>query len=110
MPAKDAIEQPYAGELFRTLAEQGRLVLEPDVADEVIAGLEQTLEVITARLRVIEMWERLPGPVIDDLPPELAEAVTDAVFAEQLAPGHLQRAADELPKYVEAIRLARRKS
>jgi hypothetical protein len=32
--------------------------------------------------------------------------VVDAVFADQLAPGQLERAATELPKYIEALRRA----
>jgi hypothetical protein len=98
----------FASELFLTLATEGRLVVEAARADEIIAGLERTLELITARLRVIRIWDDLPGPIMDDLPPRLAQSVADAVFAEQLAPGQLEQAVLELPKYISALRAARR--
>jgi hypothetical protein len=102
----DASPLPFAGELFLRLADQGRLVVDPGRADEAIAGLECTLAQIRARLRVIRIWQQMPGRRVHDLPGELVQDVVDAVFAEQLAPGQLERAAVELPKYIEALRRA----
>jgi hypothetical protein len=98
----------FAGELFLALATEGRLVVESDRADRLIADLEQTLAVLRARLRVLEVWHQHPAPAIEKLPPEVADSIVDAVFAEQLAPGRLERAAEELPKYLAALKVARR--
>ncbi|GAA0794264.1 hypothetical protein [Spirilliplanes yamanashiensis] len=94
----------YAGDLFLALADQGRLVLDADEAEEIIAGLERTLEALAARVRLLDAWRSgladaygMPQPVID------------AVFAEQLAPGRTDEAIRELPKYVEALRRATRR-
>ena len=97
----------FAGELFLTLATEGRLKVDRQRADELIADLEQTLAVLHARLSVLEVWQRDPNPRIETLPAEVAETVVDAVFADQLAPGRLARAAAELPKYVAALKAAR---
>ncbi len=98
----------FAGELFRALAAQGRLVVDADRADALIRGLQQTLDVLTARLRVVRKWHTMAAPRLDGLPPQVASAVVEAVFVDQLAPGHLERAVAELPKYIDALRLARR--
>ena len=101
-------EQGWTGELFLSLATEGRLVVDAARADEMIADLEVTLDMITARLRVLRIWQDEPGPTVDDLPPQLAQSLIDVVFAEQLAPGQLERAEAELPKYIRALRVARR--
>jgi len=103
----DELCSDFAGELFLTLATEGRLVVDAQRADELIADLEQTLAVLHARLQVLEVWHRHPAPAIGKLPPEVAETVVDAVFADQLAPGRLELAAVELPKYVAALKAAR---
>lgn len=100
--------ESFAGELFLTLATEGRLTVAAEQADEIIAGLERTLDTIKARLCVVRIWHRRTGPIMDDLPPELVQPVADAVFVDQLAPGQLERAVLELPKYIRALRLARR--
>jgi len=97
-------EQGFAGELFLTLATEGRLVLDPCAADDAIAGLERTLDVLLARLQLVRTWEHEPHPPAGDLAP----GVVDAVFAEQLAPGRIEQAVRELPKYIHALHLARR--
>ena len=97
---------PFAGELFLHLATEGRLVVDAVRADEVIAGLESTLAQIRARLRVIRIWQQQPAQRVDELPEELVQDVVDAVFTDQLAPGQLERAAVELPMYIEALRRA----
>jgi hypothetical protein len=105
---RDDADIEFAGELFLNLAEQGRLVVDAGRADRLIADLEATLAVLRARLRTLEAWRAGPAPAIDSLPAEVADAVVDAVFADQLAPGRLERASRELPKYVAALRAARR--
>jgi hypothetical protein len=102
----DESSLPFAGELFLDLAEEGRLVVDAVRAEEVIAGLECTLAQIRARLRVIRIWRQLPAQRIGELPAELVQDVVDAVFTDQLAPGQLERAAAELPKYIAALRRA----
>jgi hypothetical protein len=99
---------PFAGELFLTLAAEGRLVLDSVRADEAISALERTLSLARARLRVLRIWQHTPAQRVDDLPRELSDDVVDAVFADQLAPGRLEEAVVELPKYIEALRQARR--
>jgi hypothetical protein len=98
---------PFAGELFLTLAAEGRLVVDPVRADQAIAGLERTLSLIRARLRILRIWQHSPPQRVDELPDELANDVVDAMFADQLAPGRLEQAVTELPKYIEALRRAR---
>jgi hypothetical protein len=96
----------FAGELFLRLAAEGRLVVDAGRADRMIAELEETLAVLHARRRVLELW-RTHAPAIENLPPEVADSVVDAVFADQLAPGRLEEATRELPKYVAALKAAR---
>ncbi|MEU7904001.1 hypothetical protein [Actinoplanes sp. NPDC049118] len=98
----------FAGDLFLTLAAEGRLVLDPVSADEVVAGLERTLALVRSRLRILRLWEQLPVQRLDELPAELRQDVVDAVFVDQLTPGRLERAVVELPKYIEALRSAGR--
>jgi hypothetical protein len=100
----------FAGDLLLALAAEGRLVLDADRADQVIAGLEETMSLLAARMRLLELWRRLAGPVLDDLDPDVERTVIDTVFADQLAPGRLADALRELPKYVEAFKEARRTS
>ena len=102
----DATSLPFAGELFLHLAAEGRLVVDAGRADEAIAGLERTLAQVRARLRVIRIWQQVPAQRIAELPAELVQDVVDAVFVDQLAPGQLERAAAELPKYIAALRTA----
>jgi hypothetical protein len=102
----DTPRQLFAGELLLTLAREGRLVLEPDQADEVVASLEHTLSVVRARLRLLRIQQRLPRQRVSGLPEALAREVVDVAFAELLTPGRLEQAHAELPKYIEAMRCA----
>lgn len=97
---------PFAGELFLTLAAEGRLVVDARRADEIIAGLESTLAQIRSRMRILRIWQEQPMQRVDELPEELAPDVIDAIFLDQLAPGQLEQAAVELPKYITALRTA----
>ena len=91
----------YAGDLFLALADQGRLVLDADEAEEIIAGLERTLETLATRVRLLDAWRTGLADAYG-----MPQQVIDAVFAEQLAPGRTDEAMRELPKYVEALRRA----
>src|SRR5687767_9033454 len=81
----------FAGDLFLSLAADGRLSVDPDRADRVITGLEETIEVVRARLRILELWRGLPAPGVRELSPA-EQPVVDAVFADQIAPGQLEQA------------------
>jgi hypothetical protein len=102
------VPEPFAGDLFMSLAAEGRLVVDAVRADELIADLERTLDMITTRLRLVRIWQQLREPAVDELPEALSQSVVDAVFVAQLAPGQLERAVDELPKYIQALQAARR--
>ena len=109
--SKDVAPAPFAGfagELFLALATEGRLTVDGPSADEIIAGLERTLAMIRARQRVMRIWQQHPVGRVEELPDEVARDVVDAVFADLMAPGRLEQAAEELPKYIEALRRARR--
>ncbi|WP_231954409.1 hypothetical protein [Actinoplanes derwentensis] len=97
-------ETPFAGQLFLNLAREGRLVLDADAADELLARLERSLGTVLARLEAARRWNGCGH----DRDPPLHDYVVDGVFIEQIAPGWLDQAADELPRYIAALRLARR--
>jgi hypothetical protein len=99
----DATPGMFAGDLFLALAAQGRLVLDAADADLLIADLERTLAVVTDRLSLLDRRRR-PLCAAHAAQPEI-----DAAFAEQVAPGRLEQALAELPKYVEALRRAKRR-
>jgi hypothetical protein len=97
----------FAGDVFLALAAQGRLVLDADEADEAIEGLERTLELVGRRVQLLEAWRsRTADP---DFAGVVSQSIVDVVFAEVVAPGRLERALQELPKYLEAMRLAKRR-
>lgn len=75
----------FAGDLFLRLAAEGRLVLDPGVADETIAALERTLHEVRTRLQILG----------------------SACNPGQETTGRLEEAAIELPKYIDALRRAR---
>jgi 2-keto-3-deoxy-L-rhamnonate aldolase RhmA len=91
----------FAGDLFLALAKDGRLVLDPGHAELVVAELEGTLDVVRDRLRMIAI-----RPPVDH--PAAAQRAVDALFSEQIAPGQMERALRELPKYIQAFRIAGR--
>lgn len=98
----------FAGDLFLDLAAKGWLVIRPEEAERVIAELEQTLEFVRSRTHRIEVSRRLRDAAGDDMDPGVDRLVVDAVFAEQITSGSWERALVELPKYIDAFRLAAR--
>jgi hypothetical protein len=94
----------FAGDLFLALARNGSLVLDPGQAANVIADLQDTLEVVRDRMRVLA--SRTPG----DHHHLASQHTVDALFTELLAPGQMERALDQLPKYIQALRIAGRLS
>jgi hypothetical protein len=100
----------YAGELFLALAAEGRLVLDPALADPVIAHLEATVREVDDRVERLDRWRRRPEPVTAAPARVIDQRVTDVVFADQIAPGQLEQAQRELPKYLAAFKIARRPS
>ena len=98
----------FAGDLFLHLAAKGWLVVEPEQAARVIAELERTLEAVRSRAHRIEVSRRLRNASGDDIDPIVDRLVVDAVFAEQIMSGSWERALVELPKYIEAFRMAAR--
>jgi hypothetical protein len=98
----------FAGDLFLDLAAKGWLVVRPEEAERVICELQRTLEVIRSRTHRIEVSRRLRDAAGDDMDPGVDRLVVDAVFAEQITSGSWERALIELPKYIEAFRMAAR--
>lgn len=100
----------FAGDLFLQLARRGWLVLDPDQARGVIGELERTLDEVRSRLRRLELSRKLRDVSGDDVAPDVDRLVVDSVFAGQLNSESWERALVELPKYIEALRIAGRNS
>jgi hypothetical protein len=83
---QEASASSFAGDLLLRLAAEGRLVLRPDVADQTISSLQDTLSQVHDRLRMLANTRT-------------SDSATKAWFTQ---------AAHELPKYIEAVRRARR--
>ncbi len=109
-PGRVSPPERFAGDLFLLLARRGWLVLEPAQAQGVIGELEKTLDEVRSRLRKLELSRRLRDASGDDVAPEVDRLVVDAVFAGQLNSGSWEEALVELPKYIEALRIAARNS
>lgn len=103
----DDVDALFAGDLFLTLATDGRLVLDAAQADRVIADLEHTIELVSAQLCRAELAWRLPLSAVRELLPATEDLITSAAFAEQVCPGGFERALDELAKYVQAFKIAK---
>ena len=97
-------ETRFAGEVILGLAADGRLRVDRERADRLIAELETTLTGVRNRLNLVAEWRRVSQPRTGELSSELV----DAAFLDQLSPGKLERALEELPKYIQALQLARR--
>ncbi len=92
----------FAGDLLLRLAVSGALVLERGHADTLIADL-------TEALAVVRRWRHAntcPRNRLAELGEVEEQLGFDAAFAEQVAPGRLDRALAELPKYIEAFTIA----
>jgi hypothetical protein len=100
----------FAGDLFLQLARRGWLVLEPAQAESVIGDLERTLDEVRSRLRKLELSRKLRDTSGGHVAPDVDRLVVDAVFAGQLNSDGWERALVELPKYIEALRIAGRNS
>ncbi len=98
--------EKFAGDLFLRLAREGWLVVAPEQAERVIAELERTLEVVRSRVRRAELARRLREVAADDVEPDVDRLVVDAAFAGQIASCTWEQALVELPKYIEAFRIA----
>jgi hypothetical protein len=106
--ADGSTRERFAGDLFLELAAKGWLVVEPAEAERVIAGLQRTLDVLRSRVRRLEVSRKLRDAAGDDIDPDVGRLVVDMVFAEQVTAGTWERALVELPKYIEAFRIAAR--
>jgi hypothetical protein len=106
--ADGSAPERFAGDLFLDLAAKGWLVVEPEEAARVIAGLEQTLEAVRSRAHRIQVSRRLRNAAGADIDPDVDRLVVDTVFAEQIMSGSWEHALVELPKYIEAFRIAAR--
>ena len=102
MRSDDGVE-PFAGDLFLRLAERGWLVVSPEQAERVIAELAETLAEVRALLRRTELSRQLRGSDVD---PEIDRLVVECAFAGQIAADRWEEALVELPKYIEAFRIA----
>ncbi|SDP93575.1 hypothetical protein [Lentzea jiangxiensis] len=107
-PGRASSPEQFAGDLFLQLARRGWLVLEPAQAQGVIGELERTLDEVRARLRKLELSRKLRDASGDHVAPHVDRLVVDAVFAGQLNSDNWERALVELPKYIEALRIAGR--
>lgn len=103
--ARRATGERFAGDLFLRLAHEGWLVVPPDQADRIIAELERTLEAVRSSLRRVELSRRLRDAA-GEVAPEVDRLVVDAAFAGQVAAGNWEQALVELPKYIQAFRIA----
>ena len=97
----------FAGDLFLRLANEGWLVLPAVEAERVIAELEHTLAEVRARLRRAELSRELrDSSARVDASPEVDQLIVDSVFAGQIAADRWEQALVELPKYIQAFRIA----
>lgn len=96
----------FAGDLLLRLASNGVLVLAPEEADPLIAEITLALDVVRARCGLLRLL-RHSGPTPDADTRQLDQLLVDVAFAEQTAPGRLERALCELPKYIRAFEIAK---
>lgn len=100
--------EPFAGDLVLRLAAEGWLVLSPEQADRIIADLERTLADVRSCLRRAELSRKLRDMTdsVTDLAADVDRLVVDSAFAGQIAADRWEQALVELPKYIQAFRIA----
>lgn len=103
-------DMTFRGDLVLSLAEDGRLMLGVAEADELIAGIENTLSLLRMREWGLQVWRQASWQERGGGNPSVEQFVFDAAFSEQIAPGRLEAALQELPKYLEAFRIARQRA
>jgi hypothetical protein len=96
----------FAGDLFLRLAGEGWLVVTPEQAAPVIADLERTLAEVRTRLRKAELSMTLLEAAGTNADPDVDRLIVECAFAGQIAADRWEQAIVELPKYIEAFRLA----
>ncbi|WP_433260259.1 hypothetical protein ACQPZF_23665 [Actinosynnema sp. CS-041913] len=96
----------FAGDVLLRLAREGWLVMPPEQAERVIAELEWTLKLVRARMRRAELSRKLRDVAGGDIDPAVDRLAFDAAFDGLVASGAWEQALDELPKYIEAFRIA----
>lgn len=96
-------QEPFAGDLVLRLANDGWLVLPPEQAARLIAELERALADVRSCLRRAELSRKLLD-VADATEVDLL--VVDCAFAGQIAADRWEQALVELPKYIQALRIA----
>ncbi|TDV54788.1 hypothetical protein [Actinophytocola oryzae] len=95
--------EPFAGDLFLRLARDGWLVVPPEQAAQVVVDLEHTLAEVRASLRRAELSRQLRGADVD---PDVDRLIVECAFAGQLGADRWEQALVELPKYIQAFRMA----
>lgn len=98
--------EPFAGDLLLRLAVEGWLVLSREEAERIVAELESTLTQVRARLRRVSLSRRLLDLAGGDVPSDVDGLVVESAFAGQIAADRWEQALIELPKYIQALRIA----
>lgn len=96
--------EPFAGDLVLRLADEGWLVLPPEQAESLIVELERTLADVRSCLRRAELSRRLLD--VADVAADVDRLVVDSAFMGQIAADRWEQALVELPKYIQAFRIA----
>lgn len=96
----------FAGDLFLRLATEGWLVVAPEQAEPIIADLERTLAEVRARLRKADLSTTLWEAAGNDVDPDVDRLIVECAFAGQIAAERWEQALVELPKYIQAFRIA----
>ncbi|OLF17596.1 hypothetical protein [Actinophytocola xanthii] len=98
--------EPFAGDLVLRLATEGWLVMSAEQAQGAVDDLEWTLAEIRSRLRKAELSRRLREMSGENVSPDVDCLVIRSAFAGQIAAERWERALVELPKYIQAFRIA----
>ncbi len=96
--------EPFAGDLVLRLADEGWLVLPPEQAERLIVELERTLADVRSCLRRAELSRRLLD--VADVAADVDRLVVDSAFMGQITADRWEQALVELPKYIQAFRIA----